>query len=329
MIRKIIHYFERSIRNKLMVALPIVIAFILLFMFTMSILSMRKQVIDQMIGRGKEKIAIVERRVNRGSVHGHYERFLSEDNIVYVKIFDSNGNLQVGKAISDTYLNRSDSSSTLLEESDQIVIKEVSIPGNGDVIEFNKKIPSGEITLGLSLTPVKKLIFSQTMILLGICVVALLAIVVIIATIGRYIGDPIKRLLEEADKIADDQNSLQQLSLADRKDEVGSLARKLNTLINRVKHQQEELADQKVDAAMGKIASQVAHDIRSPLSSLQSAAQYLSKVTVADSSFSDYVNLLELGTKRLTGIADDLLNNNQRKWFRTYRHFFTNGLFLY
>lgn len=71
------------------------------------------------------------------------------------------------------------------------------------------------------------------------------------------------------------------------------------------------LDSQVKEAALGKIATQVAHDIRSPLSSMQAALGYLGNITIADPKATDVLNLLELSAKRLTGIADDLLKKHK------------------
>ncbi|MDO8526655.1 MAG: ATP-binding protein [Deltaproteobacteria bacterium] len=59
------------------------------------------------------------------------------------------------------------------------------------------------------------------------------------------------------------------------------------------------------------MATQVAHDIRSPLSSMQAALGYLNGIEVRDAKFPDVINLLQLSAKRLTGIADGLLQKNR------------------
>lgn len=63
--------------------------------------------------------------------------------------------------------------------------------------------------------------------------------------------------------------------------------------------------------ALMNIATQVAHDIRSPLSSMQSAIEYLGHLKIEDPKGTDVLNLLELSAKRLTRIADNLLRKHQ------------------
>ena len=63
--------------------------------------------------------------------------------------------------------------------------------------------------------------------------------------------------------------------------------------------------------SLTKLAAQVSHDIRSPLSSLQTVSECLSRLTVDHPDWSQYMELLELSTRRLLCIADDLLEKHQ------------------
>ena len=209
MIRRMTFFFERSIRNKLMVALPLVIAFILAFLCTLSIFSLRKQVLDHALG-----------------------------------------------------------ASAVIQD----------------------------------------LLLSQTFTLVAVTILTVVASIIVIAAIGHMVTDPLRRLAEEAEKIVEEGDGVVPvLSLADRRDEVGSLSKKMNALIAKLGQQQQQLAEQKLDAAVGKIATHVAHDIRSPLSSMQAALGQFKELKVKDSRYPEYLNLLELSAKRLTKIADDLL----------------------
>lgn len=58
MFQRITLFFQRSIRNKLMVALPIIVGFVLLLMFTLTIFSLRLQVMDQLIARGQNQLSL-------------------------------------------------------------------------------------------------------------------------------------------------------------------------------------------------------------------------------------------------------------------------------
>jgi len=66
-----------------------------------------------------------------------------------------------------------------------------------------------------------------------------------------------------------------------------------------------------INASLGKIATQVAHDIRGPLSSMDVALSGLVKVKSQDPNYLNYLNILELASKRLQGTADGLLKKRE------------------
>lgn len=63
--------------------------------------------------------------------------------------------------------------------------------------------------------------------------------------------------------------------------------------------------------ALGNMANQVAHDIRSPLSSLKAAAKMLQGHVAGNVEAMEVVNLLQLSGNRLENIANDLLARHQ------------------
>lgn len=64
------------------------------------------------------------------------------------------------------------------------------------------------------------------------------------------------------------------------------------------------------EESLGKLATQVAHDLRSPLSSMQVAVRGLGTLTGTDAMTPQYVQLLQLSATRLSKIADDLLQRH-------------------
>lgn len=84
---------------------------------------------------------------------------------------------------------------------------------------------------------------------------------------------------------------------------------------------EEEMKKQKI---LTKLAQQVAHDIRSPLSSMNTALEYFGNLKSGEKQYPDYLNLLELSAKRLSSIADGLLlehgkPNDKTKSFSPHR----------
>lgn len=63
-------------------------------------------------------------------------------------------------------------------------------------------------------------------------------------------------------------------------------------------------------ASVGELAARVAHDIRGPIASIQTALSYLHTVSLADPQYVQRLNLLELSTNRLNHTAEDLLRQH-------------------
>lgn len=86
-------------------------------------------------------------------------------------------------------------------------------------------------------------------------------------------------------------------------------------LLKRINVYQKQLRMKEVEASVGKIASQVAHDIRSPLSSLKAVSLLLKEHVAGNKAAMEIVNLLQLSGNRLENIANDLLIQHQSEIF--------------
>lgn len=67
------------------------------------------------------------------------------------------------------------------------------------------------------------------------------------------------------------------------------------------------------DRSLAKVASQVVHDLRSPLATLKVAADYFASKNGNDSDYQDYTKLLQMGIVRLRNIAEELLNRRKNE----------------
>lgn len=313
MIKSITYFFQKSIRNKLMVALPLAICFILLFMFTLTIFSLRKEVVDQLIQDGKQEVSVLSSLQKKWGTIQRMSNPLFSENMLYVQEYDRNGRLIFERSVDPAYVSIKKSTvEKILEEKEGVAVRKMKVKGES-FLEFERLSGSNRLILGVSLAPVKKLLFSQTMVLLAICFITVISIAVIVASMGHLVSDPVKKLADEASELATEENALQplQFQLAGRHDEVGLLASKLNFLLETIGSQQKLLADIKVDAAIGKMVSQVIHDLASPLHSINVARDYLIKMKTDDPYFSDHMRLLELGSNRLNSVAMGLLDQHK------------------
>ncbi|MDO8527403.1 MAG: hybrid sensor histidine kinase/response regulator [Deltaproteobacteria bacterium] len=64
-------------------------------------------------------------------------------------------------------------------------------------------------------------------------------------------------------------------------------------------------------AEVGEMASRVAHDLRGPLSGVQAVLNHLHDLPVKDQGILNHLNLLELSSRRLENIAEDLLKKHR------------------
>lgn len=71
------------------------------------------------------------------------------------------------------------------------------------------------------------------------------------------------------------------------------------------------------ERSLTKVASQVVHDIRSPLATLNVVAHYFNKKQSNDEEFQGFTKLLQTSIERLRNIAEDLLNRRKNESSQT------------
>lgn len=127
--------------------------------------------------------------------------------------------------------------------------------------------------------------------------------------VTQLLKDPIKKMLGAQKEIR--HGKLEYRLPIKGEDEFQKLFAGFNKMaesIEQAAKQEQQLVEAKT---FGKLASQVIHDLRSPLSSLKTASDHLQEQFSKDPVLSQYVKLLHLGTKRLQEIADDLLKQKK------------------
>lgn len=72
--------------------------------------------------------------------------------------------------------------------------------------------------------------------------------------------------------------------------------------------EQQQLAEQR---AFTQFTSQIIHDLRSPLFSLKTASDCLSELKISDSHSKNVLNLIQLSSKRLEEVAEELLTKKR------------------
>lgn len=305
MIWRIKTFLSRSLRNKLLVTLPLTLTFVLVISSTLSILSLKEKAYDHFAQEQGEHLPHLT-YLYRSLPRKEWEKILP-DHLLYFQITDRQGFPRFQYSLVGSM---SPSEKSEWKKRKNYFVRKV--PGEkGDVLEIYHQIGEDQILGGFSTKHLTSLLFSEKVTLIGILLVAVVAVILALITLTHLITDPLIKLAREVDQMTESKSYRTHPSLAERKDEVGLLAKKMNELSEHVKTQEEKLAEQKQAETLGKIATQVAHDIRSPLSALQTAAQYLGQMKIEDPKSADVLNLLELSAKRLTGIADDLLKKHK------------------
>lgn len=137
---------------------------------------------------------------------------------------------------------------------------------------------------------------------IGLVTLALSAILAYI--ISRTLVERLARMGERVETISRTGDWNMRLGLGGR-DEVGVLAGKFDDMLERLNATQTELAEAEKKKALLALASQVAHDIRSPLAALGSAVAGAGPLAENERA------LMRDAVDRINGIADGLLNRNR------------------
>lgn len=127
--------------------------------------------------------------------------------------------------------------------------------------------------------------------------------------VTQLLKDPIKKMLGAQKEIR--HGKLEYRLPIKGEDEFQKLFAGFNKMaasIEQAAKQEQQLVEAKT---FGKLASQVIHDLRSPLSSLKTASDHFQEQFSKDATMSQYAKLLRLGTQRLQEIADDLLKQKK------------------
>lgn len=133
--------------------------------------------------------------------------------------------------------------------------------------------------------------------------------------VTQLLKDPIKKMLHAQKEIR--HGNLEYRLPSKGEDEFQKLFagfNKMATGIEQAAKQEQQLVEAKT---FGKLASQVIHDLRSPLSSLKIASDHFLEQSSKDTSMKQYAKLLHLGTQSLQEIADNLLQQKKEMSAKT------------
>ncbi len=276
-----------------MVALPIPVACILIFMFILSIVTLRKQVYDQAIDEGIKKLSLLTYQKERLD-----DPYFTED-ILYFGLYGENNKLSFQRVFRKGNLCSLPNNGLLLRDDDDIKARKMSSL-RGSYIELTKTKGAEKFVMAISVAPVKKLLLVQTIILLGIALITVFATIVIIASLVYLLSNPLLKLAQQIEEHAKGKDSLGSLSFTDRKDEVGYLAQRFNHLIQTIKEQSKL-------ASIGQMTTEIAHDIRRPFNNIKQFLALLPKRAHDETFIEENKREIEKAREKVETLIKDLM----------------------
>ncbi len=112
--------------------------------------------------------------------------------------------------------------------------------------------------------------------ILGTILLASVAALIVALLLASWLSSPLTELATESARM-DLDNPRAQFSSARREDEVGILARRLGTMIERMRASAARLSDAERRATVGEVARQVNHDIKNGLTPIRNVVRHLSQ----------------------------------------------------
>ncbi|MBI5299441.1 MAG: HAMP domain-containing protein, partial [Deltaproteobacteria bacterium] len=260
---RFVKFFRRSIRNKFILVLPLTVIICLGLPFTLSIVSLRQQITEHFIKVGKHHINLLEKQFTDPSKEKLYEEAIFGHDMLYLEIKGSHGEREFLRTLKEGLQYEHRFTKEIFPKTDSITVKKMVVDGES-VLEFTKDVGKEKLIVGISLSELNQLLLQQTVTILLISLLATGSLIIVIILMSYFITRPMIQLTQETEAIATGQRKLIPISPQRPLDEVGQLAETVNHLVGQIDNWEETAKKMAAEAAIGKIATQVAHDIRGP-----------------------------------------------------------------
>jgi len=234
-------------------------------------------------------------------------------NIIYAMILDPRGKVlahnsivEVGDLYQDEFARKAISSWNTLLQYPSDGLLDISTP-----LAISSK-RWGTLRIGISLEPLRKesstLIFKYIVYTIGFILVA----IIIITFLFGFITKPLKQLTKEMDETRSGDEPHPSPIL--REDEIGTLQKSFYRLLKRIKEDEKEkertqrnlLLTEKM-VAIGKLTSEVAHEINNPLGGILNCIHHFKKGGLTVDKQREYLDLMEDGLRRIQKSVVNLL----------------------
>jgi len=167
---------------------------------------------------------------------------------------------------------------------------------------------AAQISLGYSTTISRQIFLNSILIIIAAIVVTALVQLLLSRKLAVSVAAPITTLADALNKDQPHESAVPAYEGSVFRDirEVGILFESIQKLFQRINEYQKQLVTKTRQAAVGEMAAQVAHDIRSPLAALESV------VADIDQLPEEHRILVRSATSRVRDIANDLLGRKRK-----------------
>lgn len=249
-------------------------------------------------------------------LQGLIESIKRKEDVIEISIFNKNG-----KILSST--NVDNISSFVVKDlikkiqlTDGSLLQRGMINKNEPYLEAISPIYSIEDVLGYAIIKVSLIrayneLEKTRNIIIIIGILAILTTFIISFYISKKITSPITKLSNLAEEYGKGNFAIR--SQIDSKDEVGELSVEFNQMAENIINLEKRLIHEERLSALGKTASSIAHELKTPLTSLQAYSEKLSRKLDDKDFLNKFRNIIFTEVTRLNNLINNLLRFSKKE----------------